>query len=129
MLAGPAVIETALAAYEANAGLPLAERLLVALEAGERAGGDKRGRQSAALKTVRGEAYPWLDLRCDDHADPLAELRRLYAVAQERSEEHTSELQSLMRTSYAVFCLNTKTKTDTKRVVKDTSRHTIETKN
>src|SRR3546814_13728247 len=52
--------------------------------AGERAGGDKRGRQSAALKIVRGEAYPWLDLRCDDHADPLAELRRLYAVAQER---------------------------------------------
>src|SRR3546814_11655636 len=81
MLAGPAVIETALAAYEANAGLPLAERLLVALEAGERAGGDKRGRQSAALKIVRGEAYPWLDLGCDDHADPLPELRRLYAVA------------------------------------------------
>src|SRR3546814_18590214 len=33
---------------------------------------------------VRGEASPWLDLRCDDHAEPLAELRRLYAVAQER---------------------------------------------
>jgi uncharacterized Ntn-hydrolase superfamily protein len=84
MLAGPKVIEATLRAYEDNAGLSLVERLLTAMEAGERAGGDKRGRQSAALKIVQGEAYPWLDLRSDDHADPLAELRRLYAVAQER---------------------------------------------
>src|SRR5512138_986756 len=84
MLAGPRVVADTLAAYQDNAGLPLVERLLAAMEAGERAGGDKRGRQSAAIKIVRGEAYPWLDIRTDDHADPQAELRRLYAVAQER---------------------------------------------
>ncbi|MGF1631814.1 MAG: DUF1028 domain-containing protein [Kiloniellaceae bacterium] len=84
MLAGPKVIGATLEAYEDNRDLPLAERLMTAMEAGEREGGDKRGRQSAALKIVQGEAYPWLDLRSDDHADPLAELRRLYAVAQER---------------------------------------------
>jgi len=84
MLAGAAVIEATLRAYEDHADLPLAERLLSAMEAGERAGGDKRGRQSAALRIVRGEAYPWLDIRSDDHGDPLGELRRLHAVAQER---------------------------------------------
>lgn len=84
MLAGPRVVEDTLEAYQDNPGLPLVERLLVAMDAGERAGGDKRGRQSAALMIVHGEAYPWLDIRTDDHADPLAELRRLYAVAQER---------------------------------------------
>lgn len=84
MLAGPRVLADTLAAYQDSAGLPMVERLLAAMEAGERAGGDKRGRQSAAIKIVRGEAYPWLDIRTDDHADPLAELRRLYAVAQER---------------------------------------------
>ncbi len=51
---------------------------------GEAAGGDKRGRQAAALRIHRGEDYPWLDLRVDDHAAPLSELRRLYAVAHER---------------------------------------------
>lgn len=85
MLAGPQVIETTLAAYLANMALPMAERLILALEAGEQAGGDKRGKQAAGLKIVRGnEAYPWLDLRVDDHGDPLTELRRLYSVAQER---------------------------------------------
>src|SRR3546814_20744879 len=54
------------------------------MEAGELEGGDKRGRQSAALRIVRGDAYPWLDIRTDDHGDPLAELRRLLAVARER---------------------------------------------
>ena len=84
MLAGPAVIEETLKSYQAHPELPLLERLLGAMEAGEAAGGDKRGKQSAAVQVYRGEAYPWLDLRADDHGDPLAELRRLYAVAQER---------------------------------------------
>ena len=52
-----------------------------ALEAGQAAGGDKRGRQSAALRVVGTEPYPYLDLRVDDHADPVAELRRVYEVA------------------------------------------------
>lgn len=84
MLAGEAVIADALAAYAAHMHLPLAERLMTAMEAGEAAGGDKRGRQSAALRIHRGEDYPWLDLRADDHPDPLGELRRLHDVAHER---------------------------------------------
>lgn len=84
MLAGEAVIADTLAAYNAHAGLPFVERLLTAMEAGEAAGGDKRGKQSAALCIHRTEDYPWLDIRADDHPDPLAELRRLYDVAQER---------------------------------------------
>jgi len=85
MLAGPAVLAATLAAYIAARGLPLAARLIAALEAGEAAGGDKRGRQSAAL-IVMGAADPTaeIDLRVDDHPDPLAEMRRLHAVAQRR---------------------------------------------
>lgn len=84
MLAGPQVIEQTLRAYKKSDQLPLAERLLAAMEAGEAAGGDKRGKQSAALVIFRDQDYAWLNIRADDHADPLGELRRLYAVAQER---------------------------------------------
>jgi uncharacterized Ntn-hydrolase superfamily protein len=80
MLAGPDVVASTLAAYEAASG-PMAERLLAALEAGEAAGGDKRGKQSAALKICTRDPYPDLDIRADDHPDPLAELRRLLAVS------------------------------------------------
>ena len=83
MLAGPAVVERTMAAFEASSG-PLAERLLAALEAGEQAGGDKRGKQSAALKVATRDPYPDLDIRTDDHPDPIRELRRLYRVSQER---------------------------------------------
>jgi uncharacterized Ntn-hydrolase superfamily protein len=83
MLAGPAVVERTLDAFQRAPGT-LAERLLTALEAGEAAGGDKRGRQSAALKICTRDPYPDLDIRTDDHPDPLAELRRLHAVSQER---------------------------------------------
>ena len=54
------------------------------MQAGEHAGGDKRGKQSAALVVYRDQDYAWLSLRADDHPDPLAELSRLYAVAQEQ---------------------------------------------
>jgi uncharacterized Ntn-hydrolase superfamily protein len=86
MLAGPEVIAETLRVYKkkAAAGAPLAERLLDAMDAGEAAGGDKRGRQSAALIVYRDQDYPWLRIHADDHTDPLVELRRLYAVAQER---------------------------------------------
>ncbi|THV15769.1 DUF1028 domain-containing protein [Rhizobium rhizophilum] len=84
MLAGPRVIAETVRVYKETAGAPLAERLLAAMDAGEAAGGDKRGRQSAALKIYRDQDFAWLDIRADDHPDPLAELRRLYAVAQER---------------------------------------------
>lgn len=83
MLAGPQVVEATLAAYLRSDG-SFAERLLSGLEAGEAAGGDRRGRQSAALKICIRDPYPDLDIRTDDHPDPLAELRRLYRVSQER---------------------------------------------
>ena len=83
MLSNPNVVaETARAFREAKK--PFAERLIAALAAGEAAGGDKRGRQSAALLVYSTEEYPDLDLRVDDHAEPLAELRRLYDKAHER---------------------------------------------
>ena len=84
MLAGPRVIEDSAKAFEIRIDLPFAERLLAALDAGQAAGGDKRGRQSAALLIHSTEAYPQLSLRVDDHAEPLAELRRLYEKAHER---------------------------------------------
>ncbi len=83
MLGGPAVVERTLDAFTHAKGT-LAERLLAALEAGEAAGGDKRGKQSAALKICTRDPYPDLDIRTDDHPNPLAELRRLYKVSQER---------------------------------------------
>ena len=82
MLAGPQVIHETLKAYQANMDQPLAERLIRALEAGDAVGGDKRGRQSACLVIHAGEEYSALDLRVDDHALPLPELRRLWGVAQ-----------------------------------------------
>jgi uncharacterized Ntn-hydrolase superfamily protein len=84
MLAGPAVIEETAKSYAANAQLPFARRLIAALHAGEAAGGDKRGRQSAAVLIYGEEEWPDLSLRVDDHADPLAELARLEAVSRER---------------------------------------------
>ena len=84
MLAGPQVILATADAYHAAAGQPLAERLLAAMTAGEAAGGDKRGKQGAALRIHGDEDYLALDLRVDDHAEPIAELRRLYEVSLER---------------------------------------------
>ena len=84
MLAGPDVIEATAEAYRAAAGRPLAERLLAALAAGEAAGGDKRGKQSAALRIHGDEDHPALDLRVDDHAEPVQELHRLYDVSLQR---------------------------------------------
>jgi uncharacterized Ntn-hydrolase superfamily protein len=81
MLAGPRVVEETLAAFTANGTLALPRRLIAALRAGEAAGGDKRGKQSAALVIHGEEAWPDLDLRVDDHPDPLAELERLEAVS------------------------------------------------
>ncbi|MDH5540718.1 MAG: DUF1028 domain-containing protein [Rhizobacter sp.] len=84
MLAGPQVLMATANAFTASAGRPLAERLLAAMAAGESAGGDKRGKQAAALRIHGDEDYPDLDLRVDDHAEPLAELQRLYDVSLER---------------------------------------------
>ena len=84
MLADPRVIEATADAYREAQGRPLAERLLAAMTAGEAAGGDKRGKQGAALRIQADEDYLALDLRVDDHAEPIAELHRLYEVSLER---------------------------------------------
>ena len=84
MLAGAQVVRETARVYEQSTHLPFAQRLLAALQAGEAAGGDKRGKQSAALLLCSTEDYPELDLRVDDHAAPLAELQRLYEKAHER---------------------------------------------
>ena len=84
MLAGAAVLDDTAKAYVANASLPFAQRLIAAMKAGEAAGGDKRGKQSAALVIQGEEEWSDLDLRVDDHADPLAELERLEQVSRER---------------------------------------------
>ena len=84
MLAGAQVLEETERAYVGNARLAFAERLMAAMEAGERAGGDKRGKQSAAILIHATEDYPLLSMRVDDHPEPLAELRRLYAASLER---------------------------------------------
>jgi len=84
MLAGRRVLDDTAGAYATNNMLPFARRLIAAMKAGEAAGGDKRGRQSAALLIHEGEEWSSLDLRVDDHVDPLAELERLEAVSRER---------------------------------------------
>jgi uncharacterized Ntn-hydrolase superfamily protein len=83
MLAGASVIEDTVAAYERNATLSFARRLIAAMRAGEAAGGDKRGKQSAALVICGDEEWPDLNLRVDDHSDPLAELERLEKVSRD----------------------------------------------
>jgi uncharacterized Ntn-hydrolase superfamily protein len=94
MLAGPQVLEATAKSYEAHAHLPFARRLIVAMQAGEDAGGDKRGKQAAALLIHTTEFHPFLDLRVDDHAEPLAELARLYEVSLERYQPFWSCLAS-----------------------------------
>ena len=84
MLAGPQVIAASARAYRDAQGLPLAERLLAALAAGDAAGGDKRGKQAAALRIHADQDHPQLDLRVDDHAEPIIELQRLYRVSLQR---------------------------------------------
>src|SRR3954470_8846035 len=84
MLAGASVLHDTAATYVANEKLPFAQRLIAAMHAGEAAGGDKRGRQSSALLIHGDEEWSALDLRVDDHADPLSELERLEAISRER---------------------------------------------
>jgi uncharacterized Ntn-hydrolase superfamily protein len=83
MLANDRVVRETAKAYRGSRKA-FADRLIAALEAGEAAGGDKRGKQSAALLICSTEEYPELSLRVDDHTEPLTELRRLYDKAHER---------------------------------------------
>jgi uncharacterized Ntn-hydrolase superfamily protein len=85
ILTGPEVVEAMAAAFSETDG-DLVDRLLAALEAGDAAGGDRRGRQSAALLVVRagggyeGRSDRYVDLRVDDHPEPVRELRRVFTV-------------------------------------------------
>jgi len=83
-LAGAAVIEETARVFAGQSALPFARRLIAALKAGEEAGGDRRGKQSAAVLIHDDEEYPLLDIRVDDHTDPLAELARLEEVSRRR---------------------------------------------
>ena len=90
ILAGPEVVDAMAKAFEESKG-PLAWRLMAALDAGDKAGGDKRGKQSAALYVVRAKGgYGGLndrliDYRVDDHKDPVPELARILALRVKRS--------------------------------------------
>lgn len=99
MLAGPKVIEHTAQAFKDTRGKPMGERLLAALDAGQAAGGDKRGKQAAALKIHNDEDYLQLDLRVDDHEEPFVELRRLYNKSLERFQPFLECLPSRHRPS------------------------------
>jgi uncharacterized Ntn-hydrolase superfamily protein len=81
ILAEARALDEMAAAYEAGTEMPFAQRLIAALKAAEAAGGDKRGRQSAALLIHGDKEWALVDIRVDDHPDPLAELARLEEVA------------------------------------------------
>lgn len=80
MLAGEPTVAATLAAWKTGRDLMMPDRLMQAMEAGEAAGGDRRGKQSAAMVMVTTEDFPDLNLRVDDHAEPLTELRRLLGL-------------------------------------------------
>ena len=82
MLVSEATIEAMEKSFKQNRNLDFADRLLESLLAGQQAGGDKRGKQSAAIYIVHKEAYPFVDLRVDEHKNPVVELKRVYQVAQ-----------------------------------------------
>ncbi len=86
MLAGPDVIAAMARTFSKSDG-ELASRLLLALEAGQAAGGDKRGKQSAALLVASPEPRMYHNLRVDDHVDPVGELRRIYELVVEHSRQ------------------------------------------
>ncbi len=85
MLLGNSVVDAMAEAFESSEG-ELSERLMKALEAGQEAGGDKRGKTSAALLVAQKEhvrTHPLLDLRVDEHRDPVRELRRVFEIYKE----------------------------------------------
>ena len=81
-LAGPQVLERALASMHSTEHLDLAERLTIALLAGDAAGGDLQGERSVNVLVFSSEEYALCDIRIDDHEAPMDELRRLFKVYQ-----------------------------------------------
>lgn len=106
ILTGEEVVKAMALAFEASVDEELPERLLRSLETGQEAGGDRRGRQSASVRVVHTEDYPYCDLRVDDHPDPITELRRIFAVFQReepfrqmmpRRDDYTPQWEALIR--------------------------------
>ncbi len=106
ILTGEEVVKAMALAFEVSVDEELPERLLRALEAGQEAGGDRRGRQSAGMRVVHAEEYPYCDLRVDDHPDPVAELRRVFGIFQReepfyqmmsRRDDYTPQWEALVR--------------------------------
>jgi uncharacterized Ntn-hydrolase superfamily protein len=106
ILRGEEVVKAMALAFEASVDEELPERLLRALEAGQEAGSDRRGRQSAGIRVVHTEDYPYCDLRVDDHPDPVAELRRVFTVFQReepfrqmmpRRDDYTPQWEAVIR--------------------------------
>lgn len=86
MLANGRVVDDTAEVFATRRDLPLPERLMEALHAGQAAGGDRRGKQSAALMVITTEDFPDINLRVDDHAQPLPELSRLLALWRTQAE-------------------------------------------
>ena len=84
MLAGPQVVAETVRVLRERHALPLPRRMTAAMRAGEEVGGDKRGKQSAALVIHGDQEHFELDLRVDDHVEPLQELERLEAASRKR---------------------------------------------
>lgn len=82
-LAGPPVLDRAAQSMESTEHLDLAERLTLALIAGEEVGGDTKGERSVNVLVFGEEEYPLCDIRIDDHDDPIQELRRLFKLYQQ----------------------------------------------
>lgn len=80
ILVDEGVVRAMARAFETSQAEEFPERLMLALEAGQEAGGDRRGRQSAGMTVVAEEEYPWIDIRVDDHEDPVPELRRIFEI-------------------------------------------------
>jgi len=106
MLTGEDVVKAMAAAFERSIEEELPERLIRALEAGQDAGGDRRGRQSAGIHVVQTEEYPYCDLRVDDHTEPVAELRRVLTIFQRiepflrmspRRDDFTPDWEAVLR--------------------------------
>jgi len=112
ILEGEDVVKAMATAFERSGGDPLYERLMLALEGGEQAGGDRRGRQAAGIEVLAEEEYALCDLRVDDHPDPVAELRRVLEVFKENAvqshgtrpqrEDFTPNWEALVRRRDAI---------------------------
>lgn len=92
MLTGPETLEAMVETFNRLEDMYLPERLLAALQSGQDAGGDKRGRQSAALYVTDQEEYPLVDIRVDEHANPVEDLARVYQACQKDLFPYTVNL-------------------------------------